>query len=75
MTQETTHRPPIRRTVLDLLAEYGSVTDDLLVAATHAHTDAAPWIIRATIDRMERHGHIYNATGDETRPRWKVTRP
>ena len=73
MTQETPHRPPVRRVVLGLLSDYGSVTDDLLVAMTHAETNAAAWTIRATLKRMERHGTIYNATGDDTRPRWKVT--
>lgn len=75
MTQEEPERPPVRRVVLDKIAEHGSVTDELLVAMTHAETDAAAWMIRATIGRLERHGHIYNATGDESRPRWKVTRP
>ena len=75
MTQETPERPPIRRVVLGLLSDYGSVNDDLLVAMTHAETNAGASMIRATIKRMERHGTIYNATGDETRPRWKVTRP
>jgi len=42
---------------------------------THDETDAAAWMIRATIDRLEKHGHIYNASGDRTEPRWKVTRP
>jgi len=75
MTQETPHRPPVRKVVLDTLAEYGSIDDDLLVAVTHAETDAAAWMIRTTIKRMERHGVIYNSSGDETSPRWKVTRP
>lgn len=75
MTQETPERPPVRRVVLGLLSDYGTVTDDLLVAATHAETDAAPWMIRATIERLEQHGAIYNASGDATNPRWKVTRP
>jgi len=75
MTQEEPHRPPVRRVVLGLLSDYGSVTDDLLVAMTHAETDAAAWMIRTTIKRMERHGAIYNTTGDDTAPRWKVTRP
>lgn len=75
MIQEESERPPVRRVVLGLLADYGSVTDELLVAMTHAETDAAAWMIRATIGRLEKHGHIYNASGDETRPRWKVTRP
>jgi len=74
MTQEAPTRPPVRRVILDLLAEHGSVTDALLVAATHAETDAAPHLIRETLDQMDRHGTIYNATGDETRPRWKATR-
>lgn len=75
MTSETTGRPSVRRTVLDTLADAGSVTDDLLVATAHAETDAAPWIIRTTIARLEKTGEIYNATGDDENPRWKVTRP
>jgi hypothetical protein len=71
MTQETPVRPPIRRVVIGLLDDYGSLTDDLLVAIVHAEADAAPWIIRATIGRMESHGVIRNI-GDDTRPRWKV---
>lgn len=73
MTQETPERPPVRRVVRGLLVDHGSVTDPLLVAATHAETNAAPSRIRETLGRMERNGIIYNATGDETRPRWKAT--
>jgi len=75
MTQETPERPAVRRVVLGLLSDYGSVSQPLLVAMTHDETDAAAWMIRATIDRLEKHGHIYNASGDRTKPRWKVTRP
>ena len=75
MTSETPERPPVRRVVLGLLSDYGSMTDNLLVEAVHAETDAAAWMIRATIQRLEKHGHIYNASGDDTSPRWKVTRP
>ena len=71
MTQETPERPPIRRIVFGLLDDYGSLTDTMLVTITHAEADAAPWIIRATVKRMERHGVIRNI-GDETRPRWQV---
>jgi hypothetical protein len=75
MTQETPHRPPVRKVALDTIAEYGSIDDDLLVAVTHAETDAAAWTIRATIRRLEKCGTIYNASGDDTSPRWKVTKP
>jgi len=44
MTQETPHRPPVRKVVLATLDEYGSIDDDLLVAVTHAETDG---VIRA----------------------------
>jgi len=75
MTSETPERPPVRRVVLGLLSDYGSMTDNLLVEAAHAETNAAAWMIRATIKRLEKNGHIYNASGDDTSPRWKVTRP
>ena len=75
MTQETPERPPIRRVALGLISDYGSVSDDLLVAMTHAETTADAETIRETIDRLERNGTIYNASGDATAPRWKVTRP
>ena len=71
MTQETPERPPIRRIVLGLLDDYGSLSDDLLVAITHTEANAAPWIIRATVKRMANHGVVRNI-GDETRPRWVV---
>ena len=75
MTDEIPHRPPVRRVVVDTLSDAGSVTDDLLVATVHDEADAAPWMIRATIERMERAGVIYNASGDEMDPRWKLTNP
>jgi len=75
MTQESPERPPVRKVIREALSEHGSVTDDLLVATVHDTTDAAPWMIRATIDRMERYGVIYNASGDKMSPRWKLTRP
>jgi len=72
-TDDTAGRPEMARVVRGLLADYGTVTHPLLVAMTHAETAAAPWIIRATITRLEQDGEIYNATGDETRPRWRLT--
>jgi len=75
MTHEVPHRPPVRKVVRETLADAGSVTDDLLVATVHDKSDAAPWMIRATLDRMERAGVIYNASGDKMSPRWKLTRP
>ena len=80
MTHDTnddtvTHRPPIRRVIRGLISDYGSVADDLLVAMTHAETDAPPDTIRDVVDALESQGEIYNASGDATAPRWKVTRP
>lgn len=75
MTQESPERPPVRRVVIDHLHEYGSIGDDLLVALSHAETDAAPWMIRTTIRRLEKCGTIYNASGDDTSPRWKLANP
>ena len=75
MTDETPHRPPVRRVIRGLISDYGSVADDLLVAMTHAETDAAPDTIRDVVDALESQGEIYNASGDATAPRWKVTRP
>ena len=75
MTQESPERPSVRRVALGLIDDYGSVTDDLLVAMTHTETTADPETIRETIDRLERNGTIYNASADATAPRWKVTRP
>ena len=74
-TRTVTYRPPIRRVIRGLISDYGSVTDDLLVAMTHAETTADAETIRETIDRLERNGTIYNVSGDATAPRWKVTRP
>jgi len=73
MTSESPERPPVRRVVLGLLSDYGSMTGNLLVEAVHAETNAAAWMIRTTIRRLEQCGHIYNASGDDTDPRWKVT--
>ena len=70
-----TYRPPIRRVIRGLISDYGSVTDDLLVAMTYAETDAAPDTIRDVVSELEADGEIYNASGDATAPRWKVTRP
>jgi len=70
MTQETPERPPIRRTARDTITEYGSISDDLLVATIHAETDAPVNQIREIIDRMEKHGAIYQAGNS-----WKVTKP
>jgi hypothetical protein len=75
MPDDTAGRPSVRRVVRGLLADYGTVTHPLLVAMTHAEAAAAPWIIRATIKRLESDGEIYNATGDDTRPRWRLTHP
>ena len=75
MTQESPERPSVRRVALGLIDDYGSVTDDLLVAMTHTETTADVETIRETIDRLERNGTIYNASADATAPRWKVTRP
>ena len=75
MTQETPERPPLRRVIRGLISDYGSITDDLLVAMTHAETDATPGTIRDVVDALESQGEIYNASGDATAPRWKVTRP
>ena len=75
MTQDTPERPSVRRVALGLIDDYGSVTDDLLVAMTHTETTADVETIRETIDRLERNGTIYNASADATAPRWKVTRP
>lgn len=77
MTAESPDRPPVRRVVRGLLADYGQtwgVSTPLLVAMTHAETDADPWMIRATLERMERHGAIYDARGDADAHAWKVTR-
>ena len=68
--------PPVPRVVRGLLADYGrewGVSTPLLVAMTHAETDADPRQIRATLERMERHGAIYDAGGDDAHA-WKVTR-
>lgn len=73
MTQETPTRPPIRRSIRHLCIDYHGVADDLLVATVHHETGAAPGTIRATIERMERTGAIYNATGSHRRPYWRVT--
>ena len=35
-----TYRPPLRRVIRGLISDYGSITDDLLVAMTHAETEA-----------------------------------
>ena len=75
MTDETPHRPPVRRVIRGLISDYGSVADDLLVAMTHAETDAAPDTIRDVVGELEADGEIYNASGDATAPRWKVTSP
>ena len=69
-----TYRPPLRRVIRGLISDYGSVTDDLLVAMTHAETDTAPDTIRDVVSELEAGGEIYNASGDATAPRWKVTR-
>ena len=74
-TEPVTYRPPIRRVIRGLISDYGSVADDLLVAMTHAETDATPGTIRDVVDALESQGEIYNASGDATAPRWKVTRP
>ena len=68
------YRPPIRRVIRGLISDYGSITDDLLVAMTHAETNAAPDTIRDVVSELEADGEIYNASGDATAPRWKVTR-
>ena len=70
-----TYRPPLRRVIRGLISDYGSITDDLLVAMTHAETDTAPDTIRDVVDTLESQGEIYNASGDATAPRWKVARP
>jgi hypothetical protein len=75
MTQETPERPPIRRTVRNILLDFHRVTDDLLVSIVHDETGAGTLAIRATVKRMELQGEIYNATGDADAPEWKVTSP
>ena len=70
-----TYRPPLRRVIRGLISDYGSVADDLLVAMTHAETEATVEQIRDVLDALESQGEIYNASGDATAPRWKVTRP
>ena len=70
-----TYRPPLRRVIRGLISDYGSVNDDLLVAMTHAETDAPPDTIRDVVGELEADGEIYNASGDATAPRWTVTRP
>jgi len=75
MTQETPERTPVRRVALGLIDDYGLVSGDLLVAMTHAETDADADTIRETIGRLKRNGTIYNASGDADAPEWKVTRP
>ena len=74
-TRTVTYRPPIRRVIRGLISDYGSVNDDLLVAMTNAETDATPGTIRDVVDELEADVEIYNASGDATAPRWKVTRP
>ena len=74
-TERVTYRPPLRRVIRGLISDYGSVADDLLVAMTHAETDTAPGTIRDVVDELEADGEIYNASGDATAPRWKVTQP
>ena len=74
-TDTVTYRPPLRRVIRGLISDYGSVTDDLLVAMTHAETDTAPDTIRDVVAELEADGEIYNVSGDATAPRWKVTRP
>ena len=70
-----TYRPPLRRVIRGLISDYGSITDNLLVAMTHAETDTAPDTIRDVVAELEADGEIYNASGNATAPRWKVTRP
>ena len=70
MTQETPERPPIRRTARDTITQYGSISDDLLVATIHAETDAPVSMIREIISQMEKHGAIY-----QVGKTWKVTKP
>lgn len=49
------------------------VSDDLLVASVHAETHAGYGPIRETVDRMQRHGAIYDAGGDRGTV-WRATR-
>jgi len=60
--------PSVRRVVLGLISDYGSITHELLVATTHAETDASPSLIRTTIKRLEQTGEIYRVSNV-----WKVT--
>lgn len=69
MTDDSTAgRPSVRRVVLGLLDDYGTITHPLLVATTHHETDASASLVRTTIDHLEREGEIYRV-GDC----WKVT--
>jgi len=74
MTQESPHRPAVRQSILHFLYDYHRVNEGLLVAAVHAETNAAAWMIRTTLKRMDAHDVIYNA-GSEGAPEWKVAEP
>ena len=68
--------PPVPRVVRGLCADYGEpfgVSTPLLVAMTHVETGAAAWTIRATIERMEARGAVYDASGKTNASAWKVT--
>jgi len=73
VTQESPERPPVRRVRLGVGHGDEQVVAHRAVVVEQPEHDAAAWMIRATVERLERHGEIYNASGDATDPRWKVT--
>lgn len=76
MTEETPENPPIRPKVYALLeASEGALDHDDLVRDVGNETGAGELAIAATVRRMERAGAVYNVTGDENDPSWKLTHP
>jgi len=64
----TADTPSVRRVILGLISDYGSISHDLLVATAHAETDADLAAVRETVAALEARGEIYRV-GDT----WKVT--
>lgn len=76
MNDTVTYRPPVRRVIRGLLADYGrqwGVSDDLLVCMVAAEADVTAETVRNTVFELEADGEIYNAAGDADTPAWKVT--
>ena len=64
----TADTPSVRRVILGLISDYGSIRHDLLIAAAYAETDADLSAVRETVDALEAHGEIY-----QVGVTWKVT--